>query len=139
MIKSIPVPDEYILTGQEWIDKLNTGVMTVYEFKPVIEEDSGITDFKLVPVLTDIPCRLGFQGKESASMNEPAQANKPSRVITAIDVDVKEGAVLEITFRGETYKCKRAGKTHTNDFRKSIPVETYEEHTVKSIYEGELE
>ncbi len=136
MDKSVPIPDKYLRACRKWIDKMNTGVMTVYEFEPVVEEDSGITDFELTPVLTDIPCRLSYQDKQAATKDEPAQADKRVRVITAVDVDVKEGAVLEITYDGETHKYKQAGKTHINDFRKSIPLEAYEEHTVIDVYEG---
>ncbi len=135
MIKSVPIPDKYIRAGRKWIDKLNTGSMTIYSYEPV-EEDSGITDFNLIPIETDVPCRLSYQDKESATKNEPAQALKNVRVITSLDVDVKEGAILEITYNGETHKYKQAGKTHINDFRKSIPLEVYEEHAVNEIYEG---
>lgn len=136
MKKSVPIPDKYIRAGRKWIKKMNTGSMTIYSYEPVEEEDSGITDFKLVPVYTKIPCRLAYQDKQSASKDEPAQALKNVRVITSLDVDIQEGAILEITFDGETHKYKQAGKTHTNDFRKSIPLEVYEEHAVKEIYEG---
>ncbi len=141
MIKSIPIPDKYIRTARKWIDKMNTGVMTVYNFIPVKEKDSGFTDFKLEAVLTDIPCRLSYQDKQSATQNEPAKALKSVRVITAVDVDIQEGSILEITFNGQTQKYKQAGRTHVNDFRKSIPLEIYEEHAVgnNEIYDGSLE
>lgn len=139
MNKSIPIPDKYLRACRKWIDKMNTGSMTVYNYEPVEEEDSGITDFKLVPVLTEVPCRLSYQDKQSATKNEPSQALKNIRVITSLDVDIKEGSILEITFDGETHKYKQAGRTHINDFRKSIPLEVYEEHAVKEIYEGGTE
>lgn len=138
MEKSIPVADKYIRTARKWIDKLNTGRMTIFNYEPT-EEESGITEFELVPIQEDVPCRLSYQDKQSATKDEPAQALKSIRVITALDVDIKEGSILEITFNGVTQKYKQAGRTHINDFRKSTPLEIYEEHAVAEIYEGENE
>lgn len=135
MNKSVPIPDKYLRAARKWIDKLNTGRMTIFNYEPV-KEDSGFTDFEFKPVLTDIPCRLSYQDKQTATNNEPAEALKNVRVITSLDVDIPAGSVLEITFDGETHKYKQAGRTHINDFRKSTPLEIYEEHAVKEVYPG---
>lgn len=139
MEKSIPVPDRYIRAGRKAIDLLNTGKMTVYQNIPHEDEETGITEFEFKAVLEDIPCRLSYQDKQSATKNEPAQALKSCRVVTSLDYIIPEGSILKVTFNGYTQKFKQTGKPHRNDFRQSIPVETYEEHAVREIYEGEYE
>lgn len=139
MKKSIPVPDEYIRTWKVYSDKLKTDTMTVYNFEPVLDEESGITDFKLVPVLTDVPCRIANQDKQSATENEPARVPKSIRITVSNDIDIKPGSIIELLIDGEKVKYKQSGQEHINDVRKSIPLEIYEEHAVKEIYEGNLE
>ena len=139
MKKSIPVPDEYIRTWKVYSDKLKTDTMTVYNFEPVLDEESGITDFKLVPVLTDVPCRIANQDKQSATENEPARVPKSIRITVSNDIDIKPGSIIELLIDGEKVKYKQSGQEHNNDVRKSIPLEIYEEHAVKEIYEGNLE
>lgn len=139
MVKSIPVPDSVMEVAQEALDSFLTGTMTVYRQLPYTNPDTGITEFKLTPVLQDIPCRLGYQDKQPATENEPARAEKASRVITTLEYNIPAGSVFEITFRGVTDKYKQSGRPHRNDFRQSIPIEIYEEHAVSYVYEGENE
>lgn len=139
MEKSIPVPDKYIRAGRKWIDKLNTGRMTVYNYTPIEKKDTGVTGFNLDVVLRDVPCRIAYQDKEAATKDEPAEANKSIRIVTSLDYKIPEGSILKVTYDGETEIYKQSGKRHRNDFRYSIPVEIFEEHVVSEIYEGEYE
>lgn len=139
MSKSIPIPDKYIRAARKAFDSLNTGKMTVYQHIPTEDVKTGITKFELVPTLVDIPCRLSYQDKQSTTKNEPAQALKEVRVVTSLDYTIPDGSIFEVSFNGHTQKFKQSGKPHRNDFRQSIPLETYEEHAVKEIYEGEYE
>lgn len=132
------IPERYQRTSRKFLESLNTGLMNIYE-NQAYEEESGITKFKFVQTYKDIPCRLSFQDKQTATRNEPAIADKDVHVITVPEFFIPSGAIIEITFGGVTNKYKQAGRTHHNDFRNSTPLVLYEEHVVSKEYDGVYE
>ena len=102
------------------------GQATIWEYRKVTDPDTFQTDFELVEVVKDEPCRLSHSRESTVSITDGAPYLVQSIVLfIRPDLTIKEGSVIEITQNGVTNRYKRASKpsVYTNHQEVALDLE----------------
>lgn len=103
------------------------GKCTIYEYKDVTDPLTYRTTQKLVPVLTDEPCRLSYNREQSTNIaNGAAVVSQSITLFIRSDLTINAGSVIEITQNGVTEKYKGSGKPAVYSNHQEIMLELYE-------------
>lgn len=83
---------------------------TIYEYQKVTDEDTNITDTKLVATVENQPCKLSFENLSATSdAGNVAQKNIAVKLFIAPEIEVKAGSRIEVTHNGETTCYSNSG------------------------------
>lgn len=105
------------------------GKATISEYREVTDPETYQTSFKLVPVVTNEPCRLSHSRESTVNVSSGAPYVTQSIVLfIRPDLVIKEGSVIEITQNGVTNKYKRASKSAVYTNHQEVALELYEDN-----------
>ena len=100
-----PIPTSDLLK------KLWIGKCTISEYAPVTDPITHQTITKLVPVVTDEPCRLSYSYNSTTSSSTGIAV--VGQIITLFirpDIVIKSGSVIDVTQHGRTSTFNKSGK-----------------------------
>lgn len=105
------------------------GRATISEYQEVTDPLTWQTNHKLVPIVTDEPCRLSHSRESTVNVNSGAPYVAQSIVMfIRPDLVIKEGSVIEITQHGVTNKYKRASKPAIYTNHQEVALDLYEDN-----------
>lgn len=105
------------------------GKCTISEYEKVTDPETYQTNHKLVPVVTDEPCRLSHRNETPVSVADGAPFVHQTIVLfIRPDLVIKEGSVIEVTQNGVTNKYKRASKPAVYTNHQEVALELYEDN-----------
>lgn len=92
------------------IEELYWDICTVYEYKPVKDEVTKLTESKEVAVLEEQPCKISFESLDIASDNGNAAEKKISvKLFISPDITINPGSKIVVTHNGETTAYSSSG------------------------------
>lgn len=105
------------------------GKCTIYEYQNVTHPNTYQTTQKLVPVLTDEPCRLSYNHEQATNIQSGAAVVSQSiTLFIRPDLIIDPGSVIEITQHDRTEKYKRSGKPAVYTNHQEIILQLYEDN-----------
>ena len=105
------------------------GKATIYEYKTVTDPETFQTSHKLVPVVTDEPCRISFKNEITTNVNNgAAEVAQTTMLFIRPELEIKPGSVIEVTQHGRTVKYKGSTKTALYTNHQEVTLELYEGH-----------
>lgn len=104
------------------------GRCTIYEYSTVTDPATFQSTQKLVPVLTDEPCRISYNREQSTNIeNGAAVVSQSITLFIRPDLVIKSGSVIEITQHGVTTKYKGSSQPAIYSNHQEIVLELYED------------
>ncbi len=95
---------------QETLASLYEGRMTVIEYIPQRDEETGITKQTEVVVLTDVPCRLSYMDQAVGAAGDAVTENiQKIKVFFSPQITIKPGSKLVIRQHGTEAAYQSSG------------------------------
>lgn len=105
------------------------GKCTIYEYQNVTDPITYQTTQKLVPVLTDEPCRLSYNHEQATNIQSGAAVVSQSiTLFIRPDLIIDPGSVIEVTQHNRTEKYKRSSKPAVYTNHQEIILQLYEDN-----------
>lgn len=105
------------------------GKCTIYEYKPVTDEETYQTKHELTPIVIDEPCRVSYSRETTTNIaNGAPYFEQTITLFIRPDLTIKEGSVIEVTQHGVTNKYKRASKPAVHSLHQEVLIEVYEDN-----------
>lgn len=109
------------------IESLFIGVCSVIEYKEVIDQNSGITEFKEIEVLSNTPCRLSYKNIANANQTETGNAIiQTIKLFYPTDIEIKNGSKIVVTQNNITKEYKNSGEPAVYSNHKELILELFE-------------
>lgn len=109
------------------IEELYWDVCTVYEYKPVKDEVTKLTESKEVAVLEEQPCKISFESLDTTSDNGGAAEKRISaKLFISPDVVIHPGSKIVVTHNGETTAYSSSGVPGRFTSHQEIELELFE-------------
>lgn len=97
---------------REAIERLYKGLCSVKVKVSSVNEETGETVFTEKAVLTEQPCRLSFQSRNSAAKDDGYSTISQSVVLfIAPEVEIPSGSKITVTQNGKTTDYCRSGES----------------------------
>jgi len=110
------------------IESTYDGVVTVEEFKKIKDESTKLTAGKAVIVLENQPCRLSFEGLQTANQSKSAASvTQSTKLFISPDVTIKAGSKMTVTQAGKTTVYTHSGIPAVYDTHQEIILELFED------------
>lgn len=114
---------------QKYLATMWTDVATISEYREELNPRTHESVRKLVPVRTNVPCRLSFKSLSPTAIDtEVAGVSQTIKLFLDVTVPVLEGSVIEITRDGVTEKYRRSGVPARYNSHQEIMLEKYEDY-----------
>ena len=115
------------------IDKIvNTAALFLISVKvkvSSVNEETGETVFTEKAVLTEQPCRLSFQSRNSAAKDDGYSTISQSVVLfIAPEVEIPSGSKITVTQNGKTTDYCRSGESAVYTSHQEIALELFEDY-----------
>ena len=108
---------------REAIERLYKGLCSVKVKVSSVNEETGET------VLTEQPCRLSFQSRNSAAKDDGYSTVSQSVVLfIAPEVEIPSGSKITVTQNGKTTDYCRSGESAVYTSHKEIALELFEDY-----------
>ncbi len=92
------------------VASLYEGRMTVFEYLPIKNEETGITSHQEVEVMANIPCRLSYSDDAAVTEGNAVNENiQKIKVFFAPGIHIKPGSKLLIRQHGVIAEYKSSG------------------------------
>lgn len=110
------------------LKRLWDGRCDVYIYEESVDEATGRTIQRPVPVVKNEPCRVSYSTiSATAPVSEASDVQQVIKLFISKDVDIPEGAKLVITQEGRTETYRRAGKAAVYIVHQEIVLEVEKE------------
>lgn len=110
------------------------GLCTIYEYREETDPDTFQTNYGLVSVVVDEPCRLS-QSRVAHNQSEVTYTRDGAPYVDQLTVlfirpelDINAGSVIEVTQHGRTVKYKRSSEPAIYSNHQEIVLELYEDN-----------
>lgn len=114
-------------TYRRSVEKMYTGVCSVYVLRPYDDPESGITRTKEVRIQNDLPCRLSFSNLSTAEAIHPVTAREQKvTLFLAPEKDIPPGSKIVVTQCGGTTEYTRSGKSAVYSSHQEVPLKLFE-------------
>lgn len=92
------------------IELLYKDTCTVYEYKPVTDSETHLTDCKETKGVTDAPCRLSFETINAAGGDETATVTQSVKLFCAPELEIPPGCKIVVTQKaGRVFEFSSSG------------------------------
>jgi len=118
-----------MVNTKKYLEKLWTGVCSVYEYKQSIDEDTKITSSTEIKVLDNLPCRLSI--KLILAANQTESINIPQKIIKLVlaqNYAIKTGSKIVVTQNGITEAFKSSGVAAIYSAHQEIILELFDRY-----------
>lgn len=110
------------------IESLFVGKCNVIEYKEVTDKDFGITEFKEIEVLSNVPCRLSYKNITNTNQTETGNAIiQTVKLFYPVDVEIKSGSKIVVTQNNITKEYKNSGEPTVYSSHKELILEVFKE------------
>lgn len=111
------------------LTQLYDDVCTIYINEPVLDEATGITEYKETAKHKNVPCRISFGSAASAAADELApEIQQQITLFLAPGVDVPAGCKISVTREGKTVDYSRSGEPSVYKTHQEIKLELFERY-----------
>ena len=111
------------------IERLYKGLCSVKVKVSSVNEETGETVFTEKAVLTEQPCRLSFQSRNSAAKDDGYNTVSQSVVLfIAPEVEIPSGSKITVTQNGKTTDYCRSGESAVYTSHQEIALELFEDY-----------
>ena len=112
------------------VESLYEGRMTVFEYLPTKDEETGITSHSEVEVMTNIPCRLSYSDDTAAAESNAVTENvQKIKVFFAPGIYIKPGSKLLIQQHGAIAEYKSSGAPKVYSSHTEVNLEYFDRWT----------
>lgn len=102
---------------------------TIYANMPVLDEATGITEYRETALHENVPCRISFGSVASAAADELApEIQQPITLFLASDIAVPAGCKISVTREGNTVNYSRSGVPSVYKTHQEIKLELFEDY-----------
>lgn len=100
---------------------------TIYANVPVLDEVTGITEYKETALYENVPCRISFGSAAAVAADEAApEVQQTITLFLAPEVDVPAGCKISVTREGNTVNYSRSGVPSVYKTHQEIKLELFE-------------
>ncbi len=111
------------------LTQLYDDVCTIYANEPVLDEVTGITEYKETAKHKNVPCRISFGSAAAAAADEAApEIQQTITLFLAPDIDVPAGCKISVTREGDTVDYCRSGVPSVYKTHQEIKLELFEDY-----------
>jgi hypothetical protein len=115
-----------ILRRRSALERLYDGLCTITHQTEVVDDD-GISSFEDVVIAENVPCRVSIGSSPYASQgNDIATVNQTITLFLPPEIEIKQGAKIEVTQYGVVAHYKCAGVPAVYDVFQSVEMELME-------------
>ena len=119
------------------LTKLWIGKATIYEYQEVVDETTHQSSHELTPIVKDEPCRLSYSSESLTSIASGVPITYQTiTLFIAPTIDIKSGAVIEVTQHGKTVRFRRGTEASIYTDHQEVSLE-YDEKYAQSQKVGE--
>ena len=102
---------------------------TIYVNEPVLNEVTGITEYKETARQENVPCRISFGSAAAAAADEAApEVQQSITLFLAPDIDVPAGCKISVTREGNTVDYCRSGVPSVYKTHQEVKLELFERY-----------
>lgn len=102
---------------------------TIYANVPVLDEVTGITEYKETALYENVPCRISFGSAAAVVADEAApEVQQTITLFLASEVDVPAGCKISVTREGNTVDYSRSGEPSVYKTHQEIKLELFERY-----------
>lgn len=102
---------------------------TIYANIPVLDEATGITEYRETALHENVPCRISFGSAAAVAADEAApEVQQTITLFLAPEVDVPAGCKISVTREGNTVNYSRSGVPSVYKTHQEIKLELFEDY-----------
>ena len=104
-------------------------ICTIYANVPVMDEETGITEYQETALHENVLCRISFGSAAAAAADEVApEVQQTITLFLAPEVDVPAGCKISVTREGNTVDYCRSGVPSVYKTHQEIKLELFERY-----------
>lgn len=93
------------------LEKLYTGVMSVFEYAEVTDEKTGVSSFYEVLTYEKIPCRISFEKGDSMVQGRVSgYITQKIKLFYPTEVEIRPGSKIEVIQNGKVFLYRKSGE-----------------------------
>ena len=117
------------LKAKKALDLLYEDTCIIYINEPVLDEATGITEYRETATQENVPCRISFGSAAAAAADEAApEIQQQITLFLAPGVDVPAGCKISVTREGKTVDYSRSGEPSVYKTHQEIKLELFERY-----------
>lgn len=117
------------IAAKQALGLLYEDTCTIYTNTPVLDADTGITEYQETALHENVPCRISFGSAAATAADEAApEVQQSITLFLAPEVDVPAGCKISITREGATTDYCRSGVPSIYKTHQEIKLELFERY-----------